>query len=110
MPNQSGFVYLVTNRLGQYRLVIISRPTINGEMFGIMTTLQVGRGSNLFPVSAPISMDLPVLAFTFSVALAVGGLLSLAPCMTSSLFDIHATLKAGSRVAGPQAGRQRRDS
>src|SRR5262245_31569981 len=55
MPNQSGFVYLVTNRLGQYRLVIISRPTITGEMFGIMTTLQVGQGSNLFPVSAPIA-------------------------------------------------------
>jgi transcriptional regulator with XRE-family HTH domain len=54
VPNQSGFIYLVTNRHGQYRLVIISRPTINGEMFGIMTTLQVGRGNNLMPVSAPI--------------------------------------------------------
>src|SRR5882757_1161988 len=42
VPNQSGFIYLVTNRHGQYRLVIISRPTISGEMFGIMTTLQVG--------------------------------------------------------------------
>jgi len=54
VPNQSGFIYLVTNRNGQYRLVIISRPTISGEMFGIMTTLQVGRGNNLMPVSAPI--------------------------------------------------------
>ena len=55
LPNQSGFVYLVTNRLGQYRLVIISRPNNKREMFGIMTTLQVGRGSNLIPVSAPIA-------------------------------------------------------
>jgi transcriptional regulator with XRE-family HTH domain len=54
VPNQSGFIYLVTNRQGQYRLVIISRPTIAGEMLGIMTTLQVGRGSQLTPVSAPI--------------------------------------------------------
>jgi hypothetical protein len=45
----------VTNRQGQYRLVIISRPTINGEMFGIMTTLRVGRGSELMPVSGPIA-------------------------------------------------------
>jgi transcriptional regulator with XRE-family HTH domain len=54
VPNQSGFIYLVTNRQGQYRLVIISRP-IYGEMFGIMTTLQVGRGNQLLPVSAPIA-------------------------------------------------------
>jgi len=55
VPNQSGYIYLVTNRQGQYRLVLISRPTINGEMFGIMTTLQVGRGAQLMPVSAPIA-------------------------------------------------------
>jgi hypothetical protein len=35
-------------------LVLISRPTINGEMFGIMTTLRAGRGAELIPVSAPI--------------------------------------------------------
>ncbi|MCC6778132.1 MAG: helix-turn-helix transcriptional regulator [Hyphomicrobiales bacterium] len=55
VPNQSGFIYLITNRQGQYRLVLISRPTIAGEMFGIMTTLQVGRGSQLTPVAAPIA-------------------------------------------------------
>jgi len=55
VPNQSGYIYLITNRLGQYRLVIISRPTINGEMFGIMTTLKAGRGAELIPVSAPIA-------------------------------------------------------
>ena len=55
VPNQSGYIYLITNRLGQYRLVIISRPTISGEMFGIMTTLKAGRGAELIPVSAPIA-------------------------------------------------------
>jgi transcriptional regulator with XRE-family HTH domain len=54
VPNQSGFIYLVTNRQGQYRLVIVSRP-LYGEMFGIMTTLQVGRGNQLLPVAAPIA-------------------------------------------------------
>jgi transcriptional regulator with XRE-family HTH domain len=54
VPNESGYVYLVTNRQGQFRLVIISRP-IYGEMFGIMTTLQVGRGNRLMPVSTPIA-------------------------------------------------------
>jgi transcriptional regulator with XRE-family HTH domain len=55
VPHQSGYIYFVTNRQGQYRLVIISRPTINGEMFGIMTTLRAGRGAELIPVSAPIA-------------------------------------------------------
>jgi len=54
VPNESGYVYLVTNRQGQYRLVVISRP-IYGEMFGVMTTLQVGRGNQLLPVAAPIA-------------------------------------------------------
>jgi transcriptional regulator with XRE-family HTH domain len=60
VPNQSGFIYLVTNRQGQYRLVIISRP-VYGEMFGIMTTLQVKRGNQLMPVAAPIAY-LPLAA------------------------------------------------
>ncbi len=53
-PHQSGHVYLVTNRHGQYRLVIVARPTIKGEMHGILATLQVGRGSQLTPVATPI--------------------------------------------------------
>jgi transcriptional regulator with XRE-family HTH domain len=56
VPNQSGHIYLITNRNGQYRLIIVSRPTISGEMYGILTTLQVGRGSQLMPVSAPVVM------------------------------------------------------
>jgi hypothetical protein len=59
MPNQSGFVYLVTNRHGQHRVITVSRPTISGEMYGIIATLLVGRGSVLTPIAAPIAF-LPV--------------------------------------------------
>jgi hypothetical protein len=59
VPNQSGFIYFVTNRNGQYRLVILSRPTISGEMHGIMTTLMSGRGSHLTPVSVPVVLVPP---------------------------------------------------
>lgn len=55
VPNQSGFIYLVTNRNGQHRLITVSRPTITGEMYGIITTLLAGRGSQLTPVAAPIA-------------------------------------------------------
>jgi transcriptional regulator with XRE-family HTH domain len=53
VPHQSGYIYLLTNRQGQYRLVVVARPTINGEMHGIITTL-LRRGPLLLPVSAPI--------------------------------------------------------
>ncbi|HEU0149801.1 MAG TPA: helix-turn-helix transcriptional regulator [Bradyrhizobium sp.] len=61
LPNQSGFVYLVTNRHGQHRLITVSRPTITGEMYGIITTLLAGRGSLLTPIAAPIAL-LPLKA------------------------------------------------
>jgi hypothetical protein len=32
VPNQSGHVYLVTNRHGQHRLTTLSRPMISGEI------------------------------------------------------------------------------
>jgi transcriptional regulator with XRE-family HTH domain len=54
VPHQSGYIYLVTNRHGQYRLIVVSRPTIAGEMHGLLTTLQVGRGAHLTPVATPI--------------------------------------------------------
>lgn len=54
IPHQSGYIYLVTNKSGQYRLIVVSKPTIAGEMYGILTTLQSGRGPQLLPVSAPI--------------------------------------------------------
>jgi transcriptional regulator with XRE-family HTH domain len=55
VPNQSGFIYLITNRHGQHRLITVSRPT-RGAMYGIITTLLAGRGSQLTPVAAPIAL------------------------------------------------------
>jgi transcriptional regulator with XRE-family HTH domain len=55
VPNQSGHIYLITNRHGQHRLITVSRPTIGGEMYGIITTLLAGRGSQLTPIAAPIA-------------------------------------------------------
>jgi transcriptional regulator with XRE-family HTH domain len=63
VPNQSGFIYLVTNRHGQHRLITVSRPTIAGEMYGIITTLLAGRGSLLTPIAAPIAF-LPIKKFS----------------------------------------------
>jgi transcriptional regulator with XRE-family HTH domain len=59
VPNQSGHFYLVTNRSGQHRLITLSRPTIAGEMYGIIATLLAGRGSQLTPIAAPIAF-LPI--------------------------------------------------
>lgn len=55
-PHQSGHIYLVTNRHGQHRLVVLSRPSIEGAMYGVLTTLQAGRGSQLIPVAAAIAL------------------------------------------------------
>ncbi len=54
MPGQTGHIYLVTNRHGQQRLAILSRPASTGAMHGILTTLHAGRGAQLTPVAAPI--------------------------------------------------------
>jgi transcriptional regulator with XRE-family HTH domain len=62
VPNPSGHIYLVTNVHGQYRLIIVARPTISGDMYGILTTLQVGRGAQLTPVAAPIAL-IPLRGF-----------------------------------------------
>ena len=59
VPNQSGHIYLVTNRHGQHRLITVAPLPISGEMFGIITTLLAGRGSLLTPIAAPIAY-LPV--------------------------------------------------
>ena len=54
LPNQSGHIYLVTEDCGQHRLAVLGRPTISGTMFGILTTLQVGQGSQLVPATCPL--------------------------------------------------------
>lgn len=55
MPNLSGHIYLATNEAGQHRLIILGRPTRDTRMFGLLTTLQVGAGSQLVPVACPIA-------------------------------------------------------
>ncbi len=57
VPHQSGHIYLVTNRHGQHRLVILSRPTITGDLHGLLSTLQAGRGAHLSPVAMPIVLQ-----------------------------------------------------
>jgi hypothetical protein len=34
----------------------VSRPTRTGEMYGILMTLQAGRGAQLTPIAAPIAL------------------------------------------------------
>jgi transcriptional regulator with XRE-family HTH domain len=53
IPNKSGQIYLHTSDEGQFRLAILGRPLIGGEMYGILTTLRASRGGQLQPVSTP---------------------------------------------------------
>jgi len=55
VPHQSGLIYLVVNRHGQHRVITVSRPTLAGEMYGIISTLRAGPGSLLTPIAAPIA-------------------------------------------------------
>jgi transcriptional regulator with XRE-family HTH domain len=54
VPNKSGQIYLLTSDEGQFRLAILRRPLISGEIYGILTTLRVMRGGQLQPVSTPL--------------------------------------------------------
>jgi hypothetical protein len=56
MPNLSGHTYLVTSEAGQFRTVILGRATRERRMFGLLSTLQVGAGSQLVPVACPIAL------------------------------------------------------
>jgi DNA-binding phage protein len=62
VPHQSGYIYLVTNKHGQHRMATLSRPMIGGEMFGILATLQSGKGAMLMPIAVPIVLA-PVATF-----------------------------------------------
>lgn len=55
-PHLSGHIYLVTQESGQYRIAILGRPTISGELNGILTTLIVGEGSQLLPAATPLAL------------------------------------------------------
>lgn len=56
MPNLSGYIYLVTNTLGQYRMTLLARPTIEGVLYGLLTTLQSTQGAQLIPASCPVAL------------------------------------------------------
>lgn len=54
VPHQSGHIYLVTNKHGQHRMAMLSRQGITGELYGLLLTLQPGRGAQLLPVAMPL--------------------------------------------------------
>lgn len=54
IPHQSGHVYLVTNRHGQHRMAILAREARSAELYGLLLTLQQGRGAQLHPISMPM--------------------------------------------------------
>jgi transcriptional regulator with XRE-family HTH domain len=56
VPSQSGMIYLVTNWHGQHRLAVLGRPNIQGTMYGVLTTLHAGRGTQLTPAAAPLAL------------------------------------------------------
>jgi transcriptional regulator with XRE-family HTH domain len=55
MPNLSGHIYLMTSESGQYRMIVLACATRERRMFGLLSTLQVGAGSQLVPISCPIA-------------------------------------------------------
>lgn len=55
-PHLSGHIYLVTISDGQYRLVLLSRPSGGGALNGILTTLVTGAGAQLTPAAVPIAL------------------------------------------------------
>ncbi|GJD99864.1 helix-turn-helix domain-containing protein [Methylobacterium isbiliense] len=56
VPHLSGTIYLVTNWQGQVRLAMLGRPTIRGELYGLLTTLHAGRGAQLTPAACPLAL------------------------------------------------------
>lgn len=56
LPLSSGHIYLITSEDGQYRLAILGRPTISRSLYGILTTLLIGHGSQLVPASCPLAL------------------------------------------------------
>lgn len=53
-PHLSGHIYLVTNVEGQYRIAILGRPSPQGALNGVLTTLAAGAGAQLTPTATPI--------------------------------------------------------
>ena len=55
-PHLSGHIYLVTMFEGQYRMILLGRPSAKGAMCGVLTSLVSGAGSQLTPAAAPITL------------------------------------------------------
>ena len=55
-PHLSGHIYLVTNVEGQYRIAILGRPSPQGALNGVLTTLAAGAGAQLTPTATPIAL------------------------------------------------------
>lgn len=62
IPNQSGHVYLVTNRHGQHRMAVLAREARSGELYGLLLTLQQARGAQLHPIAMPMVL-VPMASF-----------------------------------------------
>jgi hypothetical protein len=60
-PHLSGHIYLVTQYAGQYRMILLGRPSAKGAMCGVLTSLVSGAGAQLIPASAPITL-IPIRA------------------------------------------------
>jgi transcriptional regulator with XRE-family HTH domain len=58
LPHLSGHIYLVTQSDGQYRMVILGRPSAaaGGALCGILSSLVSGAGSQLIPAATPITL------------------------------------------------------
>ena len=58
LPHLSGHIYLVTQFAGQYRMVLLGRPSAaaGGAMCGILSSLVSGSGSQLIPAATPITL------------------------------------------------------
>lgn len=58
LPHLSGHIYLVTQFDGQYRMVILGRPSAaaGGALCGILSSLVSGAGSQLIPAATPITL------------------------------------------------------
>ncbi len=56
VANKSGQIYLHTNEHGQMRMALLGRPAINGALYGLLATLQVGAGTQLTPVATPYAL------------------------------------------------------
>jgi putative ABC transport system permease protein len=58
-------------------------------------------------LAAPVRLDVPVLLFTFAIALGTAFVFSLAPYVSTRRFDIYETLRAAGRSIGAGGARHR---